>query len=209
MIRRKAALVGIAAGAIAVLTIPSALAATPTYHITAGSKTSGTQSYTGTTKKITFIDKNSGLHLGCKSGTAAGKVKLGKKVAAAKAGTIAKTTWKTCTGPLNTQLAPSQKGTWYINGNGKTKSGVTPVYVSHVKAVVKQKGAASNCTFTVSGSADGKYTNSTHKLALSPGVHKLKVSHVIGGCYTLINNGDRVTFKATYTLTGKIKIRSN
>jgi hypothetical protein len=209
MIRRKAIFVGIAAGAIAVIAIPSAFAAATTYKVKAGTHTSGTAAYSGSTSKITFKDTTSGLPLGCKGGTADGKVTLGGHVAASKVGTITKTTWKSCSGPLNTVLLPTQHGTWKLNASGKTASGVTKVFVSSVNAVVKQQGAASNCTFTVSGAADGKYANSTHKLTLAPGSHKLKVSHVIGGCYGLISNGDNVTFKATYTLTGKISVVSN
>lgn len=210
MIRRKAALVGIAAGAIVAIAVPAAFAAAgTTYTIKAGSSTSGTKSYTGTTNKISFKDKTSGLNLGCTGGGAKGSVTLGKKVAASKAGKISSTTWKNCTGPLNTVLVPTQKGTWYINGTGKTSSGKTPVDVSNVKAIVKQKGSASNCTFTVTGTADGKYNNSSNSLALAPGSHKLKVSNVVGGCYGLINNGDVVQFTATYKLDGSITITSN
>ena len=209
MIRRKAAFVGIAAGAIALIAIPSALAAGTTYTIKAGTQKSGTVNYTATTDKIAFTDKTSGLALGCKSGTAAGAVTLGKKVAGNKVGTITKTTWKSCSGPNNIVLLPKQHGTWNLNATGATASGVTKAFVSNVNAVVKQKGAASLCTFTVTGASDGKYSNSTHKLTLSPGSHKLKVSHVVGGCYGLISNGDTVTFKATYAFTGKISVTSN
>jgi hypothetical protein len=208
MIRRKAA------GAIALIAIPSAFAAGTTYTVKAGTHTSGSASYSGSTSKISFKDTTSGIPLGCKGGTADGKVALGTHVAASKLGTITKTTWKSCNGPLTTVLVPVQKGTWKLNASGKTSKGVTKVFVSNVVARVHQKGAPGNCTFTVSdakkrGGADGEYSNSTHKLTLAPGSHTLKVSHAVGGCYNVISNGDTVTFKATYTLTGKISVISN
>jgi hypothetical protein len=207
MIRRKATFVGIAAGAIALIAIPSAFAAGTTYTVKAGTHTSGSASYAGSTNKIAFKDGQ--LNLGCKGGTADGKVALGTHVAASKLGTITKTTWKSCSGPLNTVLIPVQKTTWKLNASGKTSKGVTKVFVSNVNARIHQSGTGANCKFTVTGAADGKYDNSTHKLTLAPGSHKLKVSHVVGGCFSLINNGDTVTFKATYTLTGKISVSSN
>lgn len=211
MNRRRAAIVGLAAGAAAVLAIPAAFAAATTYTIKSGTHTSGSTAYSASTSKITFRDVNTKTNLGCKGGTAKGAITLGKSVAASSVGTITATTWKTCSGPGGLTLVPKQSGTWKLNGNGKTSSGVTKVYVSNVKATVQASPTPSLCKFTVTGSADGKFTNGTQALSLAPGTHKLKVSGV-QGCLGQINNGDTVQFTASYKVTakdGKLSIASH
>jgi len=210
MFTRRVAKVTVAAGAIMAIAIPSAFGATLSYKITAGGSLAGPVSYTGkTTKAIVFTDTTSQQQLGCAGGTAAGSMKLGKAVAAAKAGTITKTTWKTCTGPGGIALNPKQVGTWYLNGRGKTVKGNTPVFVNGVKANVTNPQGL--CSFTVTGAADGVYHNATQTLTLAPASksgHKLTTSNVTG-CLSLINNGDVVTFKTTYKITtskGALKI---
>jgi hypothetical protein len=67
------------------------------------------------------------------------------------------------------------------------------------------------CKFDVTGIATGTYTNSTGKLAVNSattGTRKL-VAKNVASCFGLVNNGDVLQFKATYTVTtasGKIKI---
>jgi hypothetical protein len=212
MIRRKAVIVGLAAGAAALIAIPAAFAAAgTTYTIKAGSKTSGSEAYKAKTDKIIFTDTTTKTPLQCSAGTASGDLSLGKKVAASKAATITKTTWTDCAGPGGLTLVPVQKGTWKLNASGKTSSGVTKVFVSNVTANVHAKGSPNLCKFTVTGSADGTFTNSSNNLTLKPGSHKLKTSKVTG-CLGQINNGDTVTFKATYKLAatdGTVSVKSN
>lgn len=217
MFTRKIATVAAAAGAAAIVAAPAAFAAGLTYNIAAGTHHSGTAAYVGKTVKgttIKFRDVTTKLDMGCAGGTASGALKLGRRVAAAKAGTITKTTWRNCTGPGGLTLVPTQVGTWYLNGRGKTVKGNTPVYVSNVKAKVAASPTASLCNFVVTGAADGAYHNATHRLSLAPARksgHQLKVSNV-HGCLGTINNGDTVTFKAVYAIAskaGKIKISSN
>ncbi|MHA3704048.1 hypothetical protein ACXR2U_17910 [Jatrophihabitans sp. YIM 134969] len=203
--------------AVTGLTGASAFAAT-TYKVTAGTKTSGQQDYTAATKTgttdapgIYFKDKTSGLELGCTKGTAAGAANLGASVAGAGLASISSTTWTSCAGPGGIPLTPTQNGTWNLNAKGKTNSsGVTKGSISNVNATVSGPG----CTFTVSGAVDGSYTNSTGalKVATVAGTgNVLKVSAVTG-CFSQINNGDIVIFKATYKVTtssGLLKIKSN
>jgi hypothetical protein len=211
----KAAVLGGAAAAIAVVTAASAFAAAPTFHITAGSKSSGTIAYTGKTggsaskPGITFNDKTSGLSTTCNSGTASGSMKLGAKVSGTKAGSITKTTWTTCKAPGNVTLTPKQAGTWSLNGLARPSNGVTKVSISSVLAHVGT--SIPGCKFDVTGIATGTYTNSTGKLAVNSattGTRKL-VAKNVGSCLGLVKNGDILQFKATYTVTtasGKIKI---
>ena len=203
---------GLAAGAAALIAIPAAVAAGSThYTIKSGSHSKGSTKYKASTNKIKFRDVNTKTNLGCKGGTAAGSLTLGKKVAANKAGKIGKTTWKQCSGPGGLTLKPKQMQTWTLNGNGKTsKKGVTKVYVGKVKANVAATPTPSLCKFTVTGAADGTFTNKTQVLALKPGHHKLKVSHV-QGCLGQIRNGDTVQFTAKYKVKakdGKVSIKS-
>jgi hypothetical protein len=211
MFRRRVAQVAVAAGAIMAIAIPSAFGAALHYKITAGTTASGSVAYSGkTSKAIVFTDKTSKTTLGCKAGTAAGVIKLGKSVAAAKAGTITKTTWTNCTGPGSIQLFPKQVGKWYLNGRGKTAKGNTPVFVNNVVANVADS-SGSLCKFTVKGAADGVYHNATKTLTLAPvggSGHVLKTYNV-SGCFGLLNSGDVVTFKTTYKINtpkGALKI---
>lgn len=211
----KSAMVGVAASAAAITLAATAFAAVPTYKITAGTKTSGTINYlgkaTGTSAKpaIQFNDATSGAQTRCVSATASGVMKLGAHISGTKAATITKTTWTKCTGPLGITLTPKQVGTWYLNGAARPVNGVTKVFISNVVANVTT--SLPGCQFTVKGSADGTYTNSTGKLTLAPRAgtgHVLKASNA-GSCAGQINNGDKLVFKGSYTITtaaGRIKI---
>lgn len=211
----KAALIGGGVAAVAVVAAASAFATVPTYHITAGSKGSGTIAYTGkatgtsSSPAIHFTDHNTSLATTCTSGTASGVMKLGKAVSGTKAGTITKTTWKTCQAAGGITLTPVQAGTWYLNGLARPVNGVTKVSISNVLAHVGT--SLPGCKFDVVGTATGTYTNSTGKLAVNSattGTRKL-VAKNVGSCLGEVNNGDVLVFKATYTVTtasGKIKI---
>lgn len=203
----------VVAGAIAAVTgvtAASTLAAT-TYTVKAGSKTAGTQAYTGRTNQITFTDGD--LELGCDAGTAKGVATLGPNVAA-RIATITATTWTTCTGPFGLVLEPVQSGTWSVNAIGATNTkGVTKAFVGNVNATVSNPDG--QCTFTVKGSAPGNYNNTTGRLTLvstTTGTRVLKVSGV-DGCFGLINNGDIVGFAAAYTIkagaAGLLNVKSN
>lgn len=211
---RKTALVGIAAGAAVGLVVTSAFAAAPTYKITAGSKTSGTTTYNGKTTGspgVRFNDQRSGLATTCTSATAAGVMKLGPSVSGTGAGTITKTTWVNCQGPtgLGLVLTPKQTQTWTINGIARPVNGVTKVFIGAVKAHITTN---IGCVFDVLGSVDGTYTNATGKLAVktvATSTHKLKAANVNSSCLGQVQNGDVLSFVATYavtTPTGAIKI---
>lgn len=209
----KAVLVGGAAAAIGVVAAASAFAAAPTFHITAGSKTSGTIAYTGKTTGnpgIHFTDKNTSLATTCQSGSAAGSMKLGKAVSGTKAGTITKTVWNTCQAAAGLTLTPKQAGTWYLNGLARPKNGVTKVSISKVLAHVST--SLPGCSFDVVGTATGTYTNSSGKLTVnsaSSGSQVLKAENV-KSCLGEVNNNDILIFKASYTVVtankSKIKI---
>ena len=207
-----------ATAAVGIIAAAAAYATVPTYKITAGTKTSGTIDYTaaatGTSAKpaIKFRDTaGNGTDLNCVSGTAKGVMKLGAHVSGTKAGTITGSTWTSCHGPFNLALKPKQVGTWYINGSARPVNGVTKVFVNNVKANVT---SAAGCNFTVSGSVDGTYNNTSGRLNFAPRAgsgHVLRLSNVnTAGCFNLLHNKDKATFRASYlvkTAKGRIKIR--
>jgi hypothetical protein len=208
----RAALVGVAASAAVGLAV-TAFAAAPTFHITAGSHTSGTIAYTGkatgTSSKpaIQFNDNTTHLSTTCVSGTASGTIKLGAHVSGTGAANITKTTWKTCTAAGGLKLTPKQPSTskWTLNAVARPVKGVTKVFIGNVTANV-------TTNIGCKGSADGTYNNTTGKLAVAPrsgSGHQLKATNVNNSCLGEVNNGDNLVFKGTYTVTtsaGKIKI---
>ena len=95
--------------------------------------------------------------------------------------------------------------------DSKTNSaGQTDAMITGISTSVSMKG----CSFSVTGSAPGFYTNSTHKLALQTMLPitplnkaQLTISGVMG-CAGIVSNGDHPTFKASYTVNRAIKISS-
>ena len=209
MIKHQLVKIGVTATAIAaagVLIAPSAVAAAPHYRIHAGSHASGTANYVGKTNKITF--KDGAVTMTCGGGTASGVQKLGNNVAAAKFGSIKKTTWKNCTGPAGIKLIPVQKQTWFLNGSGKTSAtGVTPGFINAVKAYVHAR-TASQCNFLVTGAVNDNYANKTHHLNVKSAgkAHRLTITRV-HGCFGLIHNNDHPTFTASYAIA-RVRVRS-
>jgi hypothetical protein len=207
---RRTVMVGVAAGAAVGLVATSAFATAPNFKITTAHKTSGSSSYlakaSGTNAKpaIHFNDVTTHQNTTCNSATAAGSIKLGPSVSGAGAGTISKTTWVTCKGPNSTHLNTVQpKGSvWKLNAVARPVKGVTKVTISNVKANVTI--VELNCTFTVTGTTDGTYSNATHKLTVKPVAstgHKLKVSNTQGLCVGVVNRGDVLQFTGTYAVT--------
>jgi hypothetical protein len=148
---------------------------------------------------VTFTDTRTSTPIGCKSGSIRGSVPLGR-TRTAQLGTIATTGAGHCSAFNGyAPLGYKHKGTWHLNGVNKTASGVTRVSVSAVSLVL----SSSPCTLTVSGAADGTYSNSTKKLDLQPRTgsgHSLKASHV-SGCGGVVNNGDTITLAGVFTLS--------
>src|SRR5215468_8898163 len=91
------------------------------------------------------------------------------------------------------------------NGKGQTDGLITGANTS-----VSMVG----CSFKVTGSAPGFYTNGTHKLTLTPKLPnrplasgRLTVSNV-SGCAGLVSNGDHPTYKSIYTLSRAFVIKA-
>ena len=128
-----------------------------------------------------------------------------------KIGTVATLRFKNCTGPRGAVTITVSKLPYSVNVDSKTsRAGQTDVIIAGVSTSVSMKG----CSFRVTGSAPGFYSNSTHKLAMQPklpisplNAAQLTIGHV-AGCGGAVKNGDHPTYKASYTLSRAIKISS-
>ncbi|MEO9240737.1 MAG: hypothetical protein ABI418_21920, partial [Jatrophihabitantaceae bacterium] len=149
-----------------------------------------------------FVDTTHSVSLVCVSSQAKGAIPhLGTGLTSPLA-TITSSTWTSCSGPLGITLSVAQVGTWSLNGTSYT-SPVTTGNVSGVNANI-----SGTCAFSVTGTADGKYSNTTHQLAMAPiaGSGNTLTIHVAGGgtaCFGLIHDGDNATFttQVPYTVT--------
>lgn len=199
-----------AAGAAAVvgMTVGPALAST-----TLSVKVSHGGSYTA--KAGTTVLTDNGISVTCSSSKGSGKLPSGTHhgKAPVKIGTVAKLSFSGCHGGLggvttHVQSKPA------LNADSKTnRKGQTDAAITNVKVSVSMTG----CSFLVTGSAPGYYTNKTHTLTMTPKAPKglkplvkaqLTVSNV-AGCNSLVNNGDHPTYKASYKVSRAITIKSS
>jgi len=207
------ALFTVAAAALAVgLGATTALAATTlTVKVTNGG------AYKATAPATVLTDRGVGVTCSssstAKASTATGSIPTAATTGTSpvKIGTVATLIFKNCTGPLGKVTITVNSLPYSVKADSKTNSaGQTDVMITGVKTSVSMKG----CSFTVTGSAPGFYTNSTHMLKMRPVLPitplnkaQLTVSNV-AGCGGRVRNGDHPAYKATYTLNRAIKIRS-
>lgn len=202
-----------AAGAVVGLAAAPAMAATTlTVKVTNG----GT--YTATASSTKLSDNS--VSVTCKSttttkaSTATGTVATASHTGTSPVtvGTAKTLNFKNCTGPLGAVTTSLSGFPYSIKVDSKTNStGVTDGIITGVKAKVSMTG----CSFTVSGSAAGSYSNSTHNLTMNPkppitplNKAQLTVANV-SGCAGLVNNGDHPTFTGTYAVSRHFTIKSS
>jgi hypothetical protein len=165
--------------------------------------------YTAKSGTTTLTDTVTGSVLSCTSSAAAGKLKSGSGLTN-PLGTVTSSTFTGCTGPVGTTFSVTTSATsttpWKVNATGFS-SGVTTGNISGIHALLK--GTNNTCKATVDGTGatahNGKvkitHSNSAPaKLKVTKGIN-LHVYNVSSGCLSLINSGDAVTFKTTYTLS--------
>jgi hypothetical protein len=201
---------GAAAGTALMLGAGAALAATTlTVKVTGAASSGAVTASSGTT---TLKDTRNGDTLTCKSSSAKGTVKdqTTKGTAPVKVGTVTSTTFTTCTGPAGLSFTVKQNGTWNLDITGTTSSkGVTSGGVTGVSATLT--GTA--CTATVTGSAQGTYTNGTKPvLAFSPSAanpDKFALKIKSASCLGILDAGDTVQYTGSYSVTpATLKISS-
>ena len=201
-----------AAAAVVGMSVAPALAST---RLTV--KVSGGGSYTAKAGKTVLTDGSgaTAVSVTCTSSKGSGKLSNGthRGSAPVKIGTVAKLAFVNCSGPLG-QVNNTVKGKPVLSADSKTnRKGQTDAIIGGVDVNVSIPSAG--CTFTVTGSAPGFYTNSKHTLTMTP---KLPVKPVkraqltisgVNGCAGVVHNGDHPTFVATYKVSLKrLKITS-
>jgi hypothetical protein len=199
-------------GAAAALAIgfgaSSALATTATLNVTV---TKG-GAYTATSTSTVLTDN--GVSVTCTGSSATGSIPTKTYTGATspvRVGNSKTLSFTGCTGPLGPVTVVVNKLPYPVKVDSTTNSsGETDGLVTGVNTSVSMTG----CTFTVTGSAPGYYTNSTHKLSLTPTLPntplnkgQLTISDVTG-CAGLVKDGDHPTYTSTYTVSKKIVINA-
>lgn len=206
----------IVAGGAAILAI--GLAATPALASTTLSvKVTGGGSYTATTSKTVLSDN--GVNVTCTTKSkkdaskGSGSLPSGthKGASPVKVGTVTKLAFNNCTGPLGAVKTKIESTPYSVNADSKTNSkGQTDATISGTKIAV----TTSTCSFLVTGSAPGYYTNRKHTLTMSSKLPvkalnkaQLTISKATG-CLGVIKNGQHPTFSTTYTISRKVVIKA-
>lgn len=198
---KRSLIVGGAAAAVVAMGVATAQAAT--WTVIAGTTASGSTTHTSTATgnatnpAISFVDVTHPLTMTCQSSQAKGAVPhLGSGLNNPLA-TITSSTWTTCKGPLGVPLTVSQNGTWNLNGVSYT----SPVTLGNVSNVNASVSGGTGCTFTVTGTADGSYSNLSHALTMAPrsGSGSVLTMHTVPAgsattCFGLIHDNDVATF---------------
>jgi hypothetical protein len=200
------------AGAVVGLSAAPAMAAT-----TLKVKVSNGGTYTAKASKTVLSDN--GANVTCTSTSTKPASKATGTVATAThtgtspvtVGTAKTLVFNHCAGPLGVVHTTVQALPYKIKVDSRTNStGKTDGMITGVKVHVSMTG----CSFDVTGSAPGFYTNSTHKLTVTKNLPitplntaRLTVSNVVG-CGGLVNNGDHPTFTSTYTVSRHFTIKS-
>jgi hypothetical protein len=206
----------LAAGAAAVLA--AALGAVPALAVNTWTIRPG-GAFTATSGKATLKDATTGAAFPCRSLRASGTFSRGSGLPGAGAGSISAVSFNTCTSPLGPARARrvglvftlrAADLPWHVNLSSDN-AGVVTGTISHVRI----HGATSGCRWVIDGTSatagDGvirfSYTDGTGKLALLGTGGNLHAYHV-RGCFGLLNNRDRYTIGATFTLSPEQTITS-
>jgi hypothetical protein len=217
-IRKRAAsalfVLGAAAAAISLGATP-VLAASTTLTV----KVSRGGAYTATASKAVLTDR--GVSVTCvstpttKASTATGVIPSAKKTAVSPVtvGSVKSLSFKNCHGPLGAVRTRILNLPYNIKvDSATTRTGNTDIMVTGIDVKVN---AGKGCTFTETGKAPGYYSNSRHRLHMTPALPvkplntaRLTISKVSSGCLGAIHNGDHPAFTSTYTLNRPLTIHS-
>lgn len=175
-------------------------------------------SYTATTGKTVLSDN--GVNVNCTStstvkasrGTGTIATATHKANSPVTVGTVKTLTFGNCTGPLGKVTTKTNKLPYTVKVDSKTNSsGQTDGMITGVNVHVSMTG----CSFNVTGSAPGFWTNGKHTLTVTPKppIKPLNTARLtvggVSGCAGLVKNGDHPTFKATYGVSRAIVIKSS
>jgi len=203
--------------AVVGLCATSALASTPLRATTLHVKISNGGKFTA--KSISTILTDGSVKVTCSSkgstpaSSATGNIPSGTKTGTSpvKVGTTTNLKFNNCTGPAGPVSTTVLSQPYAVKIDSKTNSkGQTDGIISGIKVKVK----TGPCTFMVTGSAPGFYTNGKHSLTMTPKLPvkpttkaQLTISNV-NTCLGAVHNGDHPTFKSVFTLSRKGTIKS-
>jgi len=189
----RVAFLGAAVAAAFAAGIAPALAATPTtWTVSPGG------SYTATSTNVAVDDNGlTGTCDGKAAGTLASTTGNPGNVGTINNPSGSSTIFTNCTGVLG-PMTITTTTPWKLEATGYS-SGTTTGYVDGVNAAVSIPNFA--CTFTVTGTANAKYVNSSGTLSLT-GTGTLKVSGASSGCTGLISNGDNPSITGDFAVSG-------
>jgi hypothetical protein len=187
---RKIPALAAAGAALALLAVPSLASATTT----AGDV------YSATSSNVVFVVN--GQTMTCSAADLGGTVQSGT----APAATIesARSTWGGCLYSGQDVDVTFTNSTWDLDATSGYTSGVDTAVagtVTNVGAHLSTLGGL--CTFTVSGSAQGTFNESTQVLQVNEtAAHAgLTVSGTSFGCFGLISNGQHASFSGTFAVS--------
>jgi hypothetical protein len=166
--------------------------------------------YTAKSGTTTLTDTATGAVLSCTSSAAAGKLKSGSGKTN-PIGTVTSASFTGCTGlggaaTFSVKASASSTKPWKVNATGFS-AGVATGNISGIHAVLT--GTNNTCKATVDGTGASafngkvsiKHSNSAAtKLRVVKGINLHVYNVNTTGCLGALNNGDPVTYKATYTL---------
>lgn len=208
--------------AVVGLCATSALASTPHTTPRLTVKISGGGKFTAKAAKTVLTDKVGGVTVTvtCTSrgktpaSSASGNIPNGTHRGASpvKVGTTSNLKFNNCTGPLGAVHTKVLAQPYKVFVDSKTNAkGKTDGFITGIKVNVTMTA----CSFTVTGSAPGYYTNGKHTLTMTSKLPvkattraRLTVSNV-NGCAGVVHNGDHPGFSSTYTLSRKGTIHSS
>lgn len=208
--------------AVVGLCAASALASTPLSTTRLTVKVSNGGKFTAKSAKTVLTDKVGGVtvRVTCTTkgttpaSSASGNIPSGTHTGTSpvKVGTASNLKFNNCTGPLGAVHTRVMREPYTVKVDSKTNGkGQTDGFISGVKVHVTMTA----CSFNVTGSAPGFYTNGKHTLTMTSSLPvkpttkaQLTVSSV-SGCAGIVHNGDHPGFNGTFTLSRKGKIHSS
>jgi len=150
---------------------------------------------------VTLTDAASGVTLTCAASQAISTSKSGSGLSGQGIAVVNQVSFSGCSGLAGTSLAVSSQGTWVINAQTFSSSGVATGTVTNVNALISGSG----CGALVTGTAAGTYSDSTGVVQMSGGsLHLTDVS----GCSGMLRNGDPVSFSGSYTASPRQTVSS-
>lgn len=162
---------------------------------------------------ITLTDTTTGRAGTCRSSAVSGQLKAGSGLSGQGIGSVTSAAFHSCTGPHSVAFTVTASDLpWQISfASYDPETGVVRGTVSHIQVVLSGSACRAVVNGTNAKTANGvvsaAYTNSTGSLkflATGGDLHFWHVKH----CAPLLNNGDRATFSADYTVTPRQTITS-